>query len=346
MKRKLVAIISMFLIIFLFTSCAFEQPSKPVDEAPDMLVHFIDVGQGDCILLESDNDFVLIDAGEAEYGKTVCDYLNSRQVDELDYVIASHPHSDHCGGLAKVINSFETKNFITKETDQQTSTWLNVLDAVDKADSNFIDAKVGNTYTFGNASFEILGPVSDYYEEYNNYSVIIKATCNDSSFLFTGDAEKLSENEMLKCRTDLSSDVLKVAHHGSTTSSSSQFISAVDPSFAVISCGKNNDYGHPHKEIITELKNRDITTYRTDKLGTIVASVNNDKLRFVSLDDNSVQNNEKYEFKYYIGNKNSKKFHLHSCSGAKSTKYKNKVFFFSKTEAMLRGYTACNTCNP
>ena len=343
MKRKFLAFLSVLLTLFVFTSCTFD----PADGSKEMLVHFIDVGQGDCVLLESGDDFVLIDAGEVEYGDSVCDYLLSRRVKQLDYVIATHPHSDHCGGLTKVIENFETKNFITKETDQQTKSWLDVLGAVDKYDANYIDATVDSTYTFGNASFEILGPVTDY-EDYNNSSVIVKATCNDTSFLFTGDVEKSAENDMLRNEIIVESDVLKVSHHGSSTSSSSEFLSAVDPSYAVIMCGENNEYGHPHKEVVTELDNRGITTYRTDTCGTIVASVDNGELSFMSFSDNlpADKNDKSYEFKYYIGNKNSKKFHLDSCSGAKNTKQKNKVYFFSKTEALLRGYNECDSCNP
>lgn len=350
-------IISAFLIciIILTTLCSCQYipvenfPQLDAPENTALTVHFIDVGQGDSILLESYGSYVLIDAGESEKSNIVCNYIRALGTDTIDYVIATHPHSDHVGGLSDVIYSFECKNFITAETDQKTKTWLDVLSAVDKTDSNYIDAKVSSTYTFGEAKFEILGPQSDSYDDYNNYSVIVKATCGDTSFLFTGDAETLSEREMLKSSVDLSADVLKVGHHGSTTSSSDEFLDAVNPTYAVISCGKNNDYGHPHKEILKALSKRDIVTYRTDELSTIVAFsdknditfsyVNSDVVIYNPHDKNSTEN-------VFIGNKNSHKVHRSYCESVRDMNKKNQVVFHSMDEAMKEGYSPCNNCNP
>ena len=213
MKKILVALMCT-LIAILLSSCSYYAPQTPIDYEGELVVHFIDVGQGDSVLLESANEYMLIDAGEAEYGPTVCQYLENNSVETLSYVVATHPHSDHFGGLTEVINNFTCDNFITTETDQQTTTWLNVLNAVSDNNVNYIDAKVGATYTLGNSTFQIMGPHSDNYDDYNNYSVVIKATCGNNSFMFTGDAEKLAENEMLDYTLDLSADVLKVGHHG------------------------------------------------------------------------------------------------------------------------------------
>ncbi len=356
MKTRIFAIFLCITMIFSLCSCTFEYnqyneilPNTQPPENTALAVHFIDVGQGDSILLESNDEFVLIDAGEVEYGHVVCEYLKNVGADTIDYVIATHPHSDHIGGLADVINRFECENFITKETDQQTKTWMNVLTAVDKNDVNYIDAKVSDTYSFGEAQFEILAPNSDYYEGYNNYSVVVKATCGDTSFLFTGDAEKLSEKEMVNSGANLRADVLKVGHHGSTTSSSKAFLDAVNPDYAVISCGRNNDYGHPHKETMQELSARGITVYRTDELSSVVAYSDKKDITFTYVNtDKSVITATKYDdIKYgYIGNKNSKKYHRADCSGAKDIREKNKVIFESKEQAVNEGYSGCKTCNP
>lgn len=350
MFKKLVAILIAFIMVFALCSCKGQNIAKLSEDLQGALnVHFIDVGQGDCIMLESQSAVVLIDAGETEYADFVCEYLKSYDIKTIDYVIATHPHSDHCGGLKKVIDTFECKNFITAQSDQQTKVWLDVLDAVEKNDVNYIDAKIGTTYSFGESVFEILGPCNSQYENYNNYSVIVKAMCGDTSFLFTGDAEKLSEYEMIENGADLNCDVLKVGHHGSSTSTSGEFLSFATPSYAVITCGKNNEYGHPHKETTNSLRYRGITTYRTDELGTIIASSDKENITFYYTDSNTVVQAPSQSIETeisYIGNKNSKKFHLSSCDGVKNMDSKNKITFSSREDAIENGYTPCKTCNP
>ncbi|MBQ2972617.1 MAG: MBL fold metallo-hydrolase [Ruminococcus sp.] len=345
MIKKILSLFICIAVVLSLCSCSFL--SARTSYEGDLIAHFIDVGQGDCILLESQDDFVLIDAGEAEYSATVCQYLKNNDVSSIDYVIATHPHSDHCGGLTEVIETFSVDNFITVETDQQTKTWLNVLYAVDNNNVNYIDAKVHSTYTFGNSSFEIMGPYGKSYEGYNDYSVVVKAECGNTSFLLTGDAEKKVEHEMIENGADLSADVLKVGHHGSSTSSCNEFLDAVDPSYAVIMCGMYNDYGHPHVETINSLNARNIATYRTDILGTVVAVSDGSNIEFFyDNEEISVTTSKNDTSLSYIGNKNSRKFHLSSCSGAKDIKKKNRVIFDKREEAINNGYTPCKTCNP
>ncbi len=350
MKRILAIFISLFITISL-CSCAYPDNTmlSSIPSDTQLLVHYIDVGQGDCALLESGSQFVLIDAGEAEYGKAVCQYIKSRGAKRLSYVIATHPHSDHCGGIKEVLDTFECDNFITSETDQQTKNWLDVLYTVRDNNINYIDAEISSTYSFGNTTLEILGPYSNNYDNYNDYSVVIKATCGDTSFLFTGDAETNAEREMLENKADLKADVLKVSHHGSKTSSCEEFLDAVNPRYGVISCGTDNDYGHPHKEIVTRMTSRGITLFRTDLLGTIVACSNAKTVSFFFKNSEDYTENPLNTFvttNSYIGNKNSKKFHRSTCDGAKDMNKKNKVIFFSREEAILKGYSPCKTCNP
>lgn len=365
MARKILAFCMCIVMVFSLCSCSFTVTDNSLDNLEgELIVHFIDVGQGDSILLESNDSFVLIDAGEVEYGEVVCKYLKSCGVDTLDYIIATHPHSDHCGGLTEVINTFSCKNFITCETDQQTKTWLNVLYAVKDSSANYIDAEVSSTYSFGEASFEILGPYGKSYNDYNDYSVVVKAVCGNTSFLFTGDAESGVEREMISNGADLTADVLKVGHHGSYTSSCTEFLSEVDPTYAVISCGKNNEYGHPHKETMDSLSERNVITYRTDEFGSIIAVSDANTIKFYFPDSDSdtvitddatdvnssavteAQTDSDDTTTTYIGNKNSKKYHISSCDSVSSMSDKNKVYFVSEQKALESGYTPCQSCDP
>jgi len=365
--KKLLSIILSLILLFSCTACGVQSPKQYEYERDlagrSLLVHFIDVGQGDSILLESKGSFVLIDAGEKSRGSDVVDYIRSRGADKLDYIIATHPHSDHIGGMAKVIKSISADNFITVETDQNTSAWLNVLKAVDDRDINYIDAVAGSTYSFGEAQFTIMAPLSSGYSGYNDYSVVTKVTCGSISFMLTGDAEKQSEKEMIKSGEDLKADVLKCGHHGSSSSSTAAFLKAVDPSYAVISCGKDNDYGHPHKETLKKLGMLDCAVYRTDELGTIVASTDGSALSFYSADDERILSTQAGDDPSssdsaetsapitgsegsYIGNKNSKVFHLPNCESVSAMSEKNKVEFNSRDDAINSGYRPCSSCDP
>lgn len=359
MKRILCAVLAL-IILLTVSSCKLYTPKQYAQGEADakLIVHFIDVGQGDSILLESDDEFVLIDAGERSYGDTVSSYINERGADELKYVIATHPHTDHMGGMRTVLNDIAAENFITTETDCATNTWIKLLKTVEEKKINYIDAKSGDTYTFGSASFTILAPNSDSYDGYNNYSVVTKVTCGDISFMLTGDAEKESEYEMVNSGADLHADVLKCGHHGSSTSTTAKFLKAVDPSYAVISCGKDNDYGHPHKETMQKLNTLGTTILRTDQMGTIVAYTDGKGLSFSAANNNLPTELNKAEHEAatakaaepqeasYIGNKNSHVFHTPDCGGVKNMNEKNKVTFENREEAVEAGYHPCSSCNP
>lgn len=235
-----------------------------------MMVHFIDVGQGDSILVESDGRYMLIDAGENNKGTTVVNYLKDQGVDKLDYIIGTHPHSDHIGGMDTVLNSFSVGKVIMPDTIHTTQTFEDVLDAIDKNNIKITKAKVGNQYTIGNAEFVIISPNGSDYNDLNNYSIGIKLTNGSDIFLLVGDAEAISENEMMKNGISLKADVLKLGHHGSAYSSQSNFLDQVKPKYAVVSAGEDNQYGHPHQETVQRIKDRDIPLYRTDQQGTIV----------------------------------------------------------------------------
>jgi len=239
-------------------------------------VHYIDVGQGDCSLVVCDGKTLLIDAGENGHETTVINYLRSLGGGRIDYIIASHQHSDHIGGLPEVIDEFGMDKIIMPRlTEAQTptnSTYTAFLKAIQASDAKVISSKVGASYTLGSATFDILGPVSNDAEDINNMSVVVKLTYGEKTFLFTGDAEKEEEREILATGADLDCDVLKVGHHGSGTSSGTNFLDAVTPEICVIQVGTGNDYGHPHDNIVERLMKYSEEIYRTDICGSIVIS--------------------------------------------------------------------------
>lgn len=367
MKRSILLIFAFLLMLTMLFGCSHSTvdiiTAEPFDDTgAALIVHYIDVGQGNSVLLESDGHFVLIDAGEKQYGNKVCDYISSRGAEVIDYVIATHPHSDHIGGMQEVIEQFDCINFITAETDQSTKQWINLLDAVDKNDVRFIDPVVGATYSFGEAQFNILAPNSDQYDGYNNYSVVLRATCGDNSFLFMGDAETQSENEILAAGAEVSSDVIMLGHHGSSSSSSKSFISAVDPSYAIISCSADNEYGHPHSKTLKTLNSLSIKYLMTSECGNIIAAcdkstiklyygTNTDTADIIGAASSTAKasptdNLDKKISQAYIGNLSSKKFHRANCESVADMSDTNKIYFDSRQKAIDNGYVPCKHCNP
>lgn len=244
------------------------------EESPDFAVHYIDVGQGDCSLVVCDGKTMLIDAGENGHEEDVINYLHSQSVEKLDYIIASHQHSDHIGGLAEVIEEFGADTLImprlTKAQTPTNSTYTAFLKAIQNSDMKVLSSKVGDIYQLGSATFEIYGPVTDDVEDINSMSIIMKVTYGENTFMFTGDAEKDEELEVVDTGADLDCDVLKVAHHGSKTSSCKEFLAEVTPEICVIQVGENNDYGHPHEAPLKRIKSYTEEIYRNDICGDIV----------------------------------------------------------------------------
>jgi len=236
-------------------------------------IHYIDVGQGDATFIELPNGkTALIDAGEEVYGEKVVSYIKKRDYKKIDYVFATHPHSDHIGGLAAVIKSFDIGSIYMPNATSNTSTYLNLLKVIEEKGKNVKIVKAGKKIiSTDELKLEVLAPISDQYEDLNNYSIVLKLTYLEKSFLFMADAEYDSEMELLK-NSDIKADVLKVGHHGSTSSTNYNFLKKVDPSIAIISVGAGNDYGHPKEKILSKLKEKNIKIYRTDLNGNIVVT--------------------------------------------------------------------------
>lgn len=249
-------------------------------------VYFIDVGQGDCELIRTpDGQTILIDAGTNATGDALVAYLEKLGVEQIDTLIATHPHEDHIGGMDEVVNAFPIgKIYLPKIADDQTPTtrtYERLLDAIADKDLKITPGRGGMTILDQDGiKLEFLAPNADSYAELNSYSIVAKLTCGEKRFLFTGDAEADSEEEMIDMGYDLHSDVLKCGHHGSSTSTSAAFLQAVRPSYAVISCGVDNDYGHPHRETLDKLKKANVTVYRTDKQDTILAVCDGKEITF------------------------------------------------------------------
>jgi len=243
-------------------------------------IHFIDVGQADSILIQRDEQAMLIDAGNNGDAKKVVEYIKSQNIEDLDYVVGTHPHEDHIGGLDAVIENFDIGVIYMPKAMSTTKTFEDVLNAIAKKGMKVTTLIPGTKVEFGEASFTILAPNSDNYKEVNNYSIVIKLDHGNNSFLFTGDAEDVSEKEMMEKGFDLSADVLKVGHHGSSSSTTEEFLVKVNPKYAVICVGKDNKYGHPHKETLDLLNKKGIKIYRTDKSGTIIAISDGESITF------------------------------------------------------------------
>ncbi|AGB19619.1 ComEC/Rec2 family competence protein [Thermoanaerobacterium thermosaccharolyticum] len=245
-------------------------------------VHFLDVGQGDSIFIQSPSGkTMLIDAGVPQMGNKVVNYLKNLGVKKIDILVGTHPHEDHIGGMDYVIDNFDIGQFYMPKVTTNTKTFEYVLNAARNKGLKIDVAKAGVSLDLGpEASAMMIAPNGTKYDDLNEYSAVIKLNYGDTSFLFTGDAGAESEKEMINQGYDLKSDVLKIGHHGSSTSTTAAFLDAVDPEYAVISCGKGNDYGHPHSVTLKKLKARNIPVYRTDECGTIVATSDGHSISF------------------------------------------------------------------
>ena len=268
LKYILVCISLLFAV--LIPGCDFAVKTN-INLENNMVTHFIDVGQGDCILVQVNNKNLLIDSGTSDSKEKVIRYLKNNNIRKLDYVVATHPHDDHIGGMASVIKNFEVGKFYAPKVTSSTLAFQDMIAALKNKDLKINIGKFGVFLDLGpNTSCVILTPNKSTYKDTNNYSSAIKISYKNSTYLFTGDIETLSEQELLNKNYDLNCDVLKVPHHGSNSSTSEDFLEKVCPKIAVISCGINNSYGHPSKETTNKLKGINCITYRTDLNGTII----------------------------------------------------------------------------
>ena len=247
-------------------------------EVKGLKVSIIDVWQGDSILVQCNGETMLIDAGKNNEGSKVADYLSKSGIKKLDVVVGTHPHEDHIGGMDQIIDSFEIGKVIMPETSNNTKSFESVLDSIDRKGLKINGAVAGQTFKLGGAEIIVLGPVENNYEDLNDSSVVLKLIYGKRAFLFTADAGIDAESDIINSGVDLKADVLKVGHHGSKYSTSSEFLELVNPEFGAISVGDGNDYKHPADDTIKRLNEAGVEIYRTDKNGTIVFTSDGDTL--------------------------------------------------------------------
>ena len=308
-------------------------------------VHYIDVGQADCALIECDGKYMLIDGGNAEDSSLVVSYLQKQGVEELEAVVCSHAHEDHVGGLPGVLAVFPTKAVYAPTKTYSSKVFDKFLYYTDQQGLEVTIPAPGDQFTLGDALVMILGPVKSYADP-NNTSIVMMIDFHGKRFLFTGDMETEAENDMLDYWGEYftwSSDVLKVGHHGSDTSTSYRFLRAVMPAYGIISVGEGNSYGHPNETPLSRLEDAEVTVLRTDKLGSIIVTTDGKNIT-LSWEQTSQQPDTPPSDgpQQFIGNKNSKTLHLPSCSSL--PKEENRVIFDDYDTAIAQGYKPCSRC--
>ncbi|BFL46894.1 ComEC/Rec2 family competence protein [Lactonifactor longoviformis] len=350
----------------------WEDTAREVSSAErTMEVTFLDVGQADCIFIQAEGHYMLVDAGKNEDGDAIVSFLREKGVDRLDYVIGTHPHEDHIGGLDVVIRALPIGAVILPDKIHTSQTFEDVLEAVEEKELEITLARPGDTYTLGGGSFTILSPNKDYGDTLNNWSVGIRLVNGSNSFLMTGDGEQEAEEDILSTGLTLKSDVLKAGHHGSDTSNSSRFLDAVQPQYAVISCGQDNQYGHPDLSVLETFRDRGISVFRTDEQGTVTAvsdgssitwnlepsrsmeagvqqtetdsedtePVNQDNLQKDTEEAADTIQGEEEEIVYIT--ETGEKYHRTGCQYLK-----NSAREIAREEAEARGLTPCGKCHP
>lgn len=338
-------------------------------------VWVLDVGQGSSTLVESDGEYMLIDGGDSDKSSYLVSYLKKKEITNFKYVIATHYDADHLNGVVGALNVFDVENVICPEYTTTTRVYNSFISIMDNKKINRIQPIVGETYSLGRGEFTIIAPNSTGYSNVNDYSVGIRFKYNNKSFLVAGDATNISEEEIVNNSIDINSDVYIVNHHGSSGSSSSEFLNKIDPEYAVISAGKGNAYGHPAYKTLEKLNKIGAKIYRTDIEGEIEFSFtekeiqfnkdsynklesgekinkdsyeNNQDNKLISSnegDNRSIENESSNKSDNYVLNKNTKKIHKDDCKSVKQMSDNNKVYFDGTIdEAEAQGYSKCQNC--
>lgn len=355
------------LLLLLITGCGATelqtmsstngQNTEETAEVSDTLkVHYLDVGQGDCTLIESQGEYMLIDAGDNDKGTLVQSYLESQNITHLKYMIGTHPDSDHIGGMDVVLTKFDVDTVIMPDIENDTRTYDDVIQAMKYKNIQNTSPIPGQQYRLGEASFTIIAPVHyDYGSNTNNYSVGLILQHGNHRFLFTGDTEIEAQKDILESGVDISADVYKAAHHGSATAAYEPFLQAVNPKYTVISCGEDNSYGHPHAEVLNWMRQNHVEIFRTDEQGTIVATSDGSTISWNMSSSETWHNGEPTQSdkevlnttQEYVLNLKTKKFHRTDCPSVETIHEENKEVSHKTRDALIKeGYDACGRCNP
>lgn len=289
-KEKITIIIALILFIFslvmsfldkndIFTwndlNNATGTLNGPVNPDSNFSIYYLDVGQGDCTIIKSNESVMMIDTSTQNHSLNIQEALKSLSIRKIDYLIITHQHDDHMGSAKDLIDNYQVDNIIMPKLSEinmvTTTSYENLLKSIVNNKVNAIPATVGESFWLGDATVQILSP-SKQDEDLNNMSVVLKVVYGETSFIFQGDAEKPIEKQLLNSDFDLSADIIKLGHHGSNTSSTDKYLKAVNPKYAIISCGADNSYGHPHDEVIERLKKNNIIFYVTAQAGDITVT--------------------------------------------------------------------------
>lgn len=346
MKFKKILYFIIVTLCCLLCGCFSETDTNSGIDA-SLKVHFISVGQGNAVLAESGGHYMLIDGGDGSHSSKVISYLKEQGVKSLDYVIATHYDADHLSGILGAIQVFPTDILLDPDYTTDTRLFSSYCETKKTLGLTSVHPNPGDTYSLGSCHFTILAPNDTEYSDENDYSIALRLVCGSTSFLMTGDASTDSEEEMLDSGLTLNSDVYLTGHHGSSTSNSEDFLDAVSPSYAVISVGRDNSYGHPHREVMESLSARNIPVFRTDTQGTILVESDGKNLTFNTQPDTQFEEHTSSSQDTtlpFIGNKNTKKFHRSDCSGL--PKEHNRIYFKTAEEAISEGYEPCSNCKP
>lgn len=293
MKRKTAAV----LVFLLVLSFGFGVQATPAPEAEHLIIHYIDVDQADGMLLIAGDTTVLIDAGNLATNIKMVKYLQRFGVQELDLVVNTHPHMDHMGGISHVMDNFPTKEVWCSHATYDTAAFQYFVNAAARQGLTIKHPEPGTVYSADGLTINVLGPMqdADKYNDLNDTSLVLMVQFGEKKFLFAGDMEAYAENQLVQADVDLDADVLKVGHHGSYSSTSQAFLKEVSPEFGIISCGRDNEYGHPHKEPLNQLKQADVELFRTDLMGDIVLVTDGKTIAFfLSTRDTEVNGYDKY----------------------------------------------------
>lgn len=344
MKKLLSLVLALCILL---SACSY--PPAQSASIETLEVHFIDVGQADAALILCEDSAMLIDGGNVDDSSLIYTYLKDNGIDYLDYIIATHPHEDHIGGLPGALAAAEVGKILSPVSHSDNEFFETLSRSAREKGVEISVPRVGDSFSLGLAEVEILGPVRNDYADINDMSIVLRIDYGRTAFVFTGDAERASEQDILALGKDISADVLKVGHHGSRDSSTYPFLSAVMPQYAVISVGSDNDYGHPTDEALSRLRDAGAEILRTDEKGDIICISDGESIEFIEeKEKNTLRELMKLIMsEEFVLNTSSKKFHRPDCSGVNGINKKNKEEFFGLREELCdRGYSPCGTCNP
>lgn len=363
MKKRFLCLLACLLIL-LAALCGCDlapsggnpnkEPSGNAFADSSFEIHFIDVGQADAALIICTGKTMLIDGGNVEDSSLIYSYLKKQGITHLDYVVCTHAHEDHVGGLSGALSAATAGKVLSPVTDYDTKAFRDFVAKAAERKCEITVPRAGDRFSLGDALVTVVGPVKSY-DDTNNTSLVLRIVYGTTSFLFTGDMEDDAERDLLDAGVTLRSTLLKVGHHGSSTSTAYRFLREVAPQYGVISVGTDNDYGHPTEAVLSRLRDADVTLYRTDLQGDIICRSDGTNLTFTTSKSHSGTTNptetdrtesdsgavEEYA---YIGNLNSKTFHKTDCSSLPMEE--NRIYFTTREEAEAAGYRPCGRCDP